>query len=228
MEACRDLVIEIFSKEGLEYVVKDDKIIYHKMVLRFEENSYNDQNYGASIQVSFMKRAYFHPQNDKVEDFASDLVNFLKKEKADRDEEVAKYGLIPKEQADKAARWWAEQLRGKKKSYPGFPLMGVFLFEKLEESLAPADQRISRFETLLSHKIQEEIADNYGVTLSTDYDPNGLLYEAWKESETSEARDDGFGRFPIKTIMRVYKDKVLLVGNTEFINDKCIQKTTPI
>lgn len=225
MEACRDLVIELFAKEGLECVVKGDEVTYHKTRMLFEKN---DQKYMASVRMGMDSFTCFHPRNEKVEEFAVTLVNFLKKEKAHHDEAVAKYGFIPKEQADKAAQWWADQLRGKKRKYTELPAIGALLFEKLEASLVPADQRIDKFEELLSRKLQEEVANHYGVTLSVDYDPMGLLYEAWKESATPGDHDDGFGRFPIKTNMRVYGDKVVLDGGAEYINGKYIQKITPI
>lgn len=127
------------------------------------------------------------------------------------------YGLIPKEQADKAAKWWADQLRGKSPRLNPLQIELVTggLMSILQSTLqaqSDASSRADRFEILLAVMLQNTIAEPRGVYLSVDYNSCGKLYKCWERSDP-DSKDDGFGHFPCKTRMRIYKDKILL-GST--------------
>jgi hypothetical protein len=127
------------------------------------------------------------------------------------------YGLIPKEQADKAAKWWADHLRGK--NIRPDPLQVTIatrgLMEVMREELndqPDTEARADRFERVMSDELQTKIANPHGVGMSVDHDPDDFLWGCWQRSDP-DSEDDGFCRFPCKTRMRIFKDKIM-VGST--------------
>lgn len=146
--------------------------------------------------------------------------------------ETRLYGLIPEEQADKAAKWWADHIRGRVPHGTGRqpnPLQLEIAFQGLLTALQDnlieqpdTESRADIFEEILSKKLQAKIAYPRGVSLTTDYNPCRVLAECWKLSNP-EDKSDSFGRFPLKTRMKVYKDKVTLGWTTHpEENDKVI------
>ncbi len=81
----------------------------------------------------------------------------------------------------------------------------------LQQALAQEEitPQVERFRELLSARLQVENLGPYGVRLRTDYSPEAILLECWSLS----CSDDGFGRFPIKTAMTIYKDHITVIDS---------------
>ena len=78
----------------------------------------------------------------------------------------------------------------------------------VEKDISP---RIDRFKQLLVEQLQNEIMYTFsGVRLKVDYKPEGLLRKCWVLSDPESRDTDGLGRFPFKTTMRIYKEKITI------------------
>ncbi len=213
MEAAKNSVIERLSEEGIPLGVDGDFIWYHKLSVEFWTR---DDQFGAGIQPNRCCWMNFRCQKDENSDrFVTEVVEEVLKYKRRDDKERAEYGFIPKEQAQRAAKWWADQLRGKSPKnifkIPDAPLTGLAVLLMLEDGLQKKDisPRLDRFEQLIIEGLQQEIATPWGAVLQVDYDPQGLLLWCWQKSRL-EDDDSGFGRFPWKTTMRVQKEQILV------------------
>ena len=101
------------------------------------------------------------------------------------------------------AQWWAEQL-GAPKFDAGDDTINVLLTVTRGTSPAPMAAELAAFVERLTAYIDERVEKSpvYGVTLSTDYGPEGALYDA------AEAAGIGASRFPVKTMTHAYPDYV--------------------
>ena len=219
MENCVSRLGELLSKTGLSFATKTGldcqecktvNLTCCHLVIYFREEN-NKIDFMAYVDMARGGEISFHSECRVLEDLPGQIFDCFLEQKAEREARITKFGLVPKEQADRAAKWWSDQLQ--KKGFKNLYRVdeeGIDLVLALEAKLQEKEitDRIVRFEQLLSEKIQTEIADERGVTLKVDYHPEDLLAEAWEESSTEA--DRGFGRFPWKTQITVYKDRIVL------------------
>jgi hypothetical protein len=111
-----------------------------------------------------------------------------------------------------AARWWADQLRGKVEQDNGDALQSAFA-TRAAGLIRPLDPlQIDLFEVDLAQKLdaaldEEERRRRYGephLVFGTDYGPDPMMAEVCEELEIRQT----MLRFPFKTVMWLYPECV--------------------
>lgn len=143
----------------------------------------------------------------------SGLLNVLSKENKKIDklnsiekEEIDKANGIEKEENDSitvAADWWADAIK-KPKQDAGEPILN-FLFMQTSSMTKKelSDEKIEKFKGILKEGINEHMKEYGRCTLDVDYHPCEILEKAGSAIGLRDMID-----YPIKTTMRVTKDKV--------------------
>lgn len=123
------------------------------------------------------------------------------------------YGVVSAESAGRAARWWADALRGKN------PVQVPDYIEKMGGGrVAPMQaiarstlgERVDRFEKLLAARLCGMTILPDGIKLYVDYHPEGVLADCWRASSIDSI--EKLFIFPLKTCMRITKDQIYVMG----------------
>lgn len=114
-----------------------------------------------------------------------------------------------KETSQKAAKWWADQLRGGAKldngdkSETGAMTFMLAAMLQVQETALLDSIKIQKFEDCLSEILQETEARSY-FSFGVDYHPDGILCDAAEKAGVSL----GMTTLPWKTTMWINGDKV--------------------
>lgn len=112
-----------------------------------------------------------------------------------------------KETAQKAAKWWADQLRGNAKldngdnSLTGAMTLGLAAMLQEAERQKQSPELVNKFELELTNVIMEQ---DRIWTIGVDYHPDGILQEAADRAGLPL----GMTTLPWKTVMWIEEEKV--------------------
>ena len=111
------------------------------------------------------------------------------------------------ETATKAAKWWADRLRGPSLHDAGDDQISMVLnmFSLMTSKPSKDAEKIDEFEKVLERLINEDLQSRGNSYLRVDYHPEGLLLEASLESKL-----DVDYRLPVKSTMRVTTEAVYI------------------
>lgn len=218
IKECAHRLVEICQAQGLDAAVCTDEMVqisdkktWLDITFSIGPSTINDSGIEGRISISgVLQIQWALASGEGYELGLCRLVDRLLGTKLEEKYDIAKYGFVPRETANKAAKWWANALRKEEPNLPpGTPLMAEVYASELSHILPGYDKgdRIGRFEAGLAEKLQTTIMSPFGITLSVDYNPCAMLYNCWAASDP-ESGDDGFMRFPCKTTMKITKEKI--------------------
>lgn len=106
--------------------------------------------------------------------------------------------------AEAAAQWWAKAVAAPdfNNGDPIASALGTMLAARSAEPTQTASQR---FVEVLAGRLEQRLTQSSYVSVNVDYGPDLLLADA-----ATEAGIDGHNRFPWKTHMWVYRDRVVV------------------
>ena len=117
-------------------------------------------------------------EGQEWDEFTMRVINKLTRHRDYDDRMREEYVTISKEQANKAAQWWADTLTSdadNMDAYEGVP--GASGFLKMSQQIMRKNNptRVERFRDILVERLQKQLASPRGYSLEVDYHPIGLL-----------------------------------------------------